>query len=76
MCVFSFQGEAFNNAKLISYATSNIISALVYGKRFDYKDPTFKAMISLDQENIHDIGSPSIQVLQSFRSVLKTVFKS
>lgn len=66
MCVFSFQGEAFNNAQVISYATSNIISALMYGKRFDYKDPTFQAMISRDQEIIYHRGSPSIQVLHTF----------
>lgn len=48
----------------------------MYGKRFDYKDPTFQAMISRDLENIYHTGSPAIQVLQSFRSVLETVFRS
>lgn len=61
--VFFFPGEAFSNAKVISYATSNIISALVYGKRFDYKDPSFQAMIARDREVIYLTGSPSIQVL-------------
>lgn len=36
----------------------------MYGRRFDYKDPTFQAMIKRDHEVIHFTGSPSIQVLQ------------
>lgn len=63
-CFLSFKGEAFSNAQVISYATSNIISALMYGRRFHYKDPTFQAMIERDHEVIHLTGSPSIQVLQ------------
>lgn len=65
MSVYYFPGEAFSNAKVISYATSNIISTLMYGKRFDYKDPSFQAMITRDREVICLTGSPSIQVLQS-----------
>lgn len=64
--MFSFQGKAFNNIQVISNATSNIIAALMYGKRFDYKDPTIQAVIKRDHEIIHDAGSPSIQVLQRF----------
>ncbi|XP_056871630.1 cytochrome P450 2K1-like isoform X1 [Takifugu flavidus] len=60
------QGEAFSNAQVISYATSNIISAIMYGRRFDYKDPTFQAMIERDHEVIHLTGSPSIQIYNVF----------
>ncbi|KAE8294404.1 Cytochrome P450 2K1 [Larimichthys crocea] len=37
-----YEGKAFNPRKEISYATSNIIAAIVFGKRFEYKDPDFK----------------------------------
>ncbi|NXU47175.1 CP2W1 protein, partial [Turnix velox] len=36
----SFQGEAFP-LKLLNYGPSNIISTIVFGKRFDYEDPVF-----------------------------------
>lgn len=67
--MLSFQGKAFDNAQVISKATSNIIAALMYGKRFDYKDPTIQAVINRDHEIIHDTSSPSIQVLQRFSVV-------
>uniref|UniRef100_H3CWK2 Cytochrome P450, family 2, subfamily X, polypeptide 9 n=1 Tax=Tetraodon nigroviridis TaxID=99883 RepID=H3CWK2_TETNG len=60
------KGEAFDGAQVISYAASNIISTLMYGKRFDYKDPNLQAMISRDQEIIYHTGSPSIQMYNIF----------
>ncbi|CAK6963004.1 cytochrome P450 2K1-like isoform X1 [Scomber scombrus] len=59
-------GKAFNNTQTIHYAASNIISALMFGKRFEYKDPVFQAMVERDHESIHLTGSASIQIYNVF----------
>ncbi|XP_068191950.1 cytochrome P450 2K1-like isoform X2 [Antennarius striatus] len=48
-----YQGKAFNNSQIVAYAASNIISALVFGKRFEYTDPVFRTMVERDRETIH-----------------------
>lgn len=47
----------------------------MYGRRFDYKDLTFQAMIERDHEIIHLTGSPSIQVLQKVLVPSLTIFQ-
>ena len=61
----------------MNHATSNIISSIVYGSRFEYSDPQFKAMVARANENIRIVGSASIQVsipishrLQKYNSIL------
>ncbi|KAM9346655.1 cytochrome P450 2K1-like [Symphorus nematophorus] len=61
-----YEGKAFNNNQVIGYAASNIISALMYGKRFEYKDPVFQAMVERDHETIHLTGSASILIYNMF----------
>ncbi|KAF5896962.1 cytochrome P450 2K1-like, partial [Clarias magur] len=56
-----FQGKPFNTSQPLNYATANVISAIVYGSRFQYSDPEFKEMINRTNENIRLTGSPSIQ---------------
>lgn len=55
-------GKAFDNAQTINYAASNIISAIMFGKRFEYKDPVFQAMVERDHESIRLTGTASILV--------------
>ncbi|XP_044208895.1 cytochrome P450 2K1-like [Thunnus albacares] len=55
-------GKAFNNTQTINYAASNIISAIMFGRRFEYKDPVFQAMVERDHESIRLTGSASILV--------------
>ncbi|KAM8724740.1 cytochrome P450 2K1-like isoform 4-T4 [Acanthopagrus schlegelii] len=55
-----YEGKAFNNSQAISNAASNIISAIVFGKRFEYEDPVFQAMVKRAHETIHLTGSASI----------------
>ncbi|XP_037544925.1 cytochrome P450 2K1 isoform X2 [Nematolebias whitei] len=57
-----FQGEAFDNSVALTYATSNVISALMFGKRFEYTDPFIKQMVERNQETIHLMGSASVQI--------------
>uniref|UniRef100_H3CWK1 Cytochrome P450 2K1-like n=1 Tax=Tetraodon nigroviridis TaxID=99883 RepID=H3CWK1_TETNG len=40
------EGKAFDTSRLANYATSNIISSIVYGSRFEYDDPRFVNMVN------------------------------
>ncbi|XP_061703280.1 cytochrome P450 2K1-like isoform X2 [Syngnathoides biaculeatus] len=60
------RGEAFDNTSLITYAASNIISAIMFGKRFEYTDEVFRDMVAKDCELIHLSGSPSITLYNFF----------
>ncbi|XP_039682179.1 cytochrome P450 2K1-like [Perca fluviatilis] len=60
------KGKAFNAAQTVNNATSNIISAIMFGKRFEYKDPVFQAMVERDNETIHLTGSASILMYNMF----------
>ncbi|KAM9745708.1 cytochrome P450 2K1-like isoform 2-T2 [Menidia menidia] len=62
----TFEGKPFDNTKTISYAASNVISSLMFGKRFEFKDPIFQAMVERDNETIHLTGSVSIQLYNFF----------
>ncbi|XP_046893417.1 cytochrome P450 2K1-like [Hypomesus transpacificus] len=61
-----YEGQAFDTTKPLNYAASNIISAIVYGNRFDYSDPQFKAMVDRANEVTCLTGSPSIQLYNTF----------
>lgn len=72
----SLSGKAFNNTQTIHYAASNIISAIMFGKRFEYKDPVFQAMVARDHESIRLTGSASILVQCYSYQNLKTFLKN
>lgn len=55
-------GKPFDTARLANYATSNIISSIVYGSRFDYDDHRFINMVNRVNEIIRLSGSAPIQV--------------
>ncbi|XP_063051806.1 cytochrome P450 2K4-like [Engraulis encrasicolus] len=46
-------GAAFDTSRPVSYAVSNIICSIIYGQRFDYADPRFKAQV----DRVNDINS-------------------
>ncbi|XP_071760266.1 cytochrome P450 2K1-like [Centroberyx gerrardi] len=60
------EGRAFNTTQAVNYAACNIISAIMYGERFEYNDPDFQAMVDRDNETIHLTGSAIIQVYNAF----------
>ncbi|KAG5853671.1 hypothetical protein ANANG_G00028470 [Anguilla anguilla] len=62
----NFKGEPFNTAQPVNYCVSNIISAIVYGTRFDYADPAFQKMVDRTGENIHLCGSAEILLYNMF----------
>lgn len=60
--LLSFIGKPFDTSCPVNYATSNIISSIVYGSRFEYEDPRFKNLVRRANETIRITGSASIQV--------------
>ncbi|KAK3552877.1 hypothetical protein QTP86_024783 [Hemibagrus guttatus] len=54
-------GKSFDTSQPLNYATSNVISAIVYGSRFQYSDPQFKEMVNRTNENIKICGSRPAQ---------------
>ncbi|XP_073349825.1 cytochrome P450 2K1-like isoform X1 [Pagrus major] len=60
------KGNPFDTTSPVNYATSNIISAIVYGSRFEYSDPRFKNLVARANESIRIAGSAQIQVYNMF----------
>ncbi|XP_071371687.1 cytochrome P450 2K1-like [Centroberyx affinis] len=60
------EGNAFDTTCPVNYATSNIISSIVYGSRFEYTDPRFKCMVNRANETIRISGSAPIQLYNTF----------
>ncbi|XP_026209682.1 cytochrome P450 2K1-like [Anabas testudineus] len=60
------EGKAFSIAQLSNYASSNIIYAIMFGKRFEYKDPVFQAIVDRDHESILLTGSAPIMLYNLF----------
>lgn len=47
---------------LLGWAPSNVTFALLFGQRFDYRDPVFVALLGLIDEVMVLLGTPSLQV--------------
>ncbi|XP_073931518.1 cytochrome P450 2W1 isoform X3 [Castor canadensis] len=58
-------GQPFPLA-LLGWAPSNITFALLFGRRFDYQDPVFVSLLGLIDEVMVLLGSPSIQLFNTF----------
>lgn len=43
-------------------APTNITFAILFGKRFDYEDPTYLTLLRLIDEVMHLLGSPFLHV--------------
>uniref|UniRef100_UPI003AAC99BE cytochrome P450 2K1-like n=1 Tax=Centroberyx gerrardi TaxID=166262 RepID=UPI003AAC99BE len=61
-----YKGKAFDTTRSVNYAVSNIICSIVYGSRFEYDNPEFTTMVDRTNENGRLVGSPSIQVYNTF----------
>ncbi|XP_063045962.1 cytochrome P450 2K1-like [Engraulis encrasicolus] len=62
----TFKGKPFDTTQPVNYAVSNIISAIVYGNRFEYSDSRFTAMVDRANEQIRLGGSPAVQLYNMF----------
>ncbi|XP_023265870.1 cytochrome P450 2K1-like [Seriola lalandi dorsalis] len=60
------KGKPFDTTCPVNYATSNIISSIVYGSRFEYDDPRFQNLVRRANETIRIVGSASIQLYNMF----------
>ncbi|XP_061740860.1 cytochrome P450 2K1-like isoform X3 [Nerophis ophidion] len=60
------EDKAFDNTEIITYAASNIISAIIFGKRFDFKDPVLQEMVENDKEVSRLSASASIVIYNTF----------
>lgn len=54
-------GQPFPLA-LLGWAPSNITFTLLFGRRFEYQDPVFVSLLSLIDEVMVLLGTPSLQV--------------
>ncbi|KAK7175349.1 hypothetical protein R3I93_002299 [Phoxinus phoxinus] len=61
-----FEGKPFDTTQPVNYAVSNIISAIVYGSRFEYTDPRFTDMVDRANENVRVLGSASMMLYNIF----------
>lgn len=81
-----FEGKPFSTSEPVNYAVSNIICSIVYGNRFKYDDPEFKAMVERTNVNIRLSGTASMRIfniipwigpfLRSYRTFMKNVNKN
>eukprot|EP00063_Salmo_salar_P083303 XP_014058138.1 PREDICTED: cytochrome P450 2K3-like [Salmo salar] len=60
------EGKAFDTTQPVIYAVSNIISAIVYGSRFEYTDPLFTCMADRAKESMYLTGTASAQMYNMF----------
>ncbi|XP_067427297.1 cytochrome P450 2K1-like [Thunnus thynnus] len=67
------KGKPFDTTCPVNYATSNIISSIVYGSRFEYSDPRFKNLVRRANETIRITGSVPIQLYNMFPRLLSWI---
>lgn len=60
------KGKPFDTTRAVNHATSNIISSIVYGNRFEYSDYRFKDMVRNANDRIRLVGSASVQIYNMF----------
>ncbi|XP_078520317.1 cytochrome P450 2K1-like [Lissotriton helveticus] len=58
----SYKGNPFDTRIILNSAVSNVICSIIFGKRFEYEDPTFLTLIHLLSENIRLIGTSQVQL--------------
>ncbi|XP_069839958.1 cytochrome P450 2K1-like isoform X2 [Dendropsophus ebraccatus] len=59
-------GKPFDTHKIINYAVSNVISSIIFGKRFEYDDPTFQNLVRIVDENAKLAGTPKVMLFSLY----------
>ncbi|XP_069065963.1 cytochrome P450 2K1-like [Pleurodeles waltl] len=62
----SHKGKPFDTRIILNSAVSNVICSIIFGKRFQYDDPTFLTLIDLLAENVRLLGAPQVQLFNFF----------
>ncbi|NXV72319.1 CP2K6 protein, partial [Atlantisia rogersi] len=60
------KGKPLELTLMMNAAVANVIVSILFGKRFDYEDPTFKRLVSLVNQNVRIFGSPSVSMYNTF----------
>ncbi|NXI97046.1 CP2W1 protein, partial [Psophia crepitans] len=61
----SFKGKPFQ-LRVLNMAPSNITFSCVFGRRFNYKDPTFLTLLRLIDEVMHLLSSPFLHLFNFY----------
>ncbi|KAM9291498.1 cytochrome P450 2W1-like [Morus bassanus] len=61
----SFNGGPFQ-LRFFNMAPTNITFAILFGRRFDYEDPTFLTLLRLIDEVMHLLGSPFLHLFNFY----------
>ncbi|XP_074552542.1 cytochrome P450 2K1-like [Halichoeres trimaculatus] len=61
-----YEGKPFDSSRHLNHATSNVISSIVYGSRFEYDDPRFKCMVKTANSIVRVLGTSQIQLYNMF----------
>ncbi|XP_061894786.1 uncharacterized protein LOC133644382 [Entelurus aequoreus] len=64
------QGKPFDPMYIITNAVSNIISSVLFGRRFEYSDGTFRKFLELDNEAIALATAEVVQLCDAFPRLL------
>lgn len=62
ICRYLLLGALLDTTLLFHLVTANIICSIVFGKRFDYKDPVFLRLLDMFYKSFSLISSFSSQV--------------
>nr|KAF6274076.1 cytochrome P450 family 2 subfamily D member 6 [Pipistrellus kuhlii] len=65
------QGRPFSPSALLNKAVSNVISSLIYGRRFQYQDPRFQKLLDLMEEGLKEDSGFLRQVLDAVPVLLR-----
>ncbi|XP_056419485.1 uncharacterized protein LOC130360954 [Hyla sarda] len=69
--ICSYQGEAFQDDKIINAAVANIIVSIILGHRFDYQHPSLQRLLQLTDENFKVAGSSMVFLYNAFPSLVR-----
>ncbi|XP_077183657.1 cytochrome P450 2C1-like isoform X2 [Paroedura picta] len=64
------QGKAFNPTRSIFAAVSNVICSVVFGTRFDYRDPVFQEHVHIIDNFMNFFHSPFAVMYNSFPKIM------
>ncbi|XP_075035727.1 cytochrome P450 2K1-like isoform X1 [Mixophyes fleayi] len=62
----SHNGKPFATHTILNAAVSNVISSIIFGKRFEYDDPEFIKLIRLVIETTHLVGAPKLALYNCY----------
>jgi cytochrome P450 len=65
------QGKPFDPTYMLSRAVSNIICAMVFGKRFDYNDAELLELLQMMNESFREISTPAAQLYEMSETLLQ-----